>query len=141
MSRPYRHENQTRRLRVEALFDAQGGLCASCGRRMLLRDDPDSQGNSDGRLVSEDHFISRKAGGGHDITNRVAMHRDCNSAKGNRPPTGCERIFHQLVLEKLEMVEAAAHIANIPAARRVFVGEGRSPTLGDLWPKIGEANA
>jgi hypothetical protein len=140
MSRPYRFENQTRRLRLEALFEAQNGFCASCGLTMLLRDDPDADGNSDGRLISEDHLVARKSGGGHDITNRVAMHRYCNSVKGHRAPTGCERIFHLLVLTKLEMIEAAAHIGNVPMARKVFGEESRA-TLGDLWPKMGGEHA
>jgi hypothetical protein len=33
----------------------------------------------------------------------VAMHRACNSAKGDRKPTGCERVFHHLVLARLDI--------------------------------------
>lgn len=55
----------------------------------------------EGQLPSIDHVIARAAGGGDHIGNMLAMHRVCNSAKGDRPPNGCERIFHHMVLGRL----------------------------------------
>lgn len=129
----HRFKNQTRRLLVEALYEAQGRLCASCGKPMYLQTRHAIIVNIMD-YASIDHLYARNIGGGDDVTNKVAMHVRCNSSKGNRLPTACELIFHQLVLEKLEMVEAASAIANIPAARHVY-GEPSTATLGDLWPK------
>lgn len=91
--------SQRRKEPLGKLYDAQRGICASCGRRMV----PFGDCGLDHLLPSIDHLIARKSGGGDHIGNMVAMHRACNSAKGDRSPTGCERIFHHLVLARLDM--------------------------------------
>jgi hypothetical protein len=136
-----RLRKQTRGLLLEALYEAQEGLCAHCGTAMYL---PKRHQIIDNIMdyASIDHLWARRPEGSNppgsdDITNKVAMHARCNSHKKSRPPNGCELIFHQLVLAKLEMVEAAAAIKNIPAARHAYThGEPMKPTLGDIWPKM-----
>jgi hypothetical protein len=60
----------------------------------------DKESENDGDWPSVDHVIPRGAGGGDHDLNKVAMHRRCNSAKNHRFPTGCELIFHHIVLVK-----------------------------------------
>jgi hypothetical protein len=118
---------------IVRLFDAQGGLCAACGEQMFL---PKVHQIANYLLyASRDHLVPRKRGGGDDPRNAVAMHVGCNSRKGDRPPTGCELIFHTLVLERLHLppeTDVDPHI---------LVGEQPRATLADLWPKGREANA
>jgi len=48
---------------------------------------------------SVDHVLAQSLGGYSGRGNVVLAHIDCNSAKGNRLPTGCEMIWLQLVCE------------------------------------------
>lgn len=68
------------RLRA-CLYRAQGGHCAICGRKLksLLH-------------VTVEHVVPRARGGANE-GNRVASHRRCNEAKGDRLPSGCERLW------------------------------------------------
>lgn len=81
------------------LFRAQNGYCAGCGHRLPPIGDLCLIVN----CPSIDHFIARARGGGDHIGNMLLMHSRCNSAKGDRDPTGCERIWHQVVLAALDM--------------------------------------
>lgn len=111
---------------VVRLYDAQGGLCASCGTPMFL---PKVHQGQDYLLyASRDHLIPRKRGGSDCPRNAVAMHVKCNSSKSDRLPTGCELIFHALVLARLHLppeTDVTPHIEPIDARRA---------TLGDVWP-------
>ncbi len=129
---PNRSSQYNRKV-LETLFDAQGGLCASCGLEMFLPMRHPAVENHK-QFASIDHLWARRIGGSDDITNLVGMHAICNSSKQHRPPTGCELIFHALVLAKLDMVAAA--IATLPpeSPRRFSTGE-QPPTLADVWPK------
>lgn len=102
------------------LVEAQSGLCACCGQEM------DPHHEDDGYWPSEDHLIPRAAGGGNHDLNKVAMHRRCNSGKNHRLPTGCEKIFHHIVLAKLQMEEEV---------QLEFVKRKSDVTLADIWPK------
>lgn len=51
--------------------------------------------------VSIDHVVSRNQGGDDAFTNKLAMHALCNSKKGNRPPTGCELLWLDMVHSQL----------------------------------------
>lgn len=124
------------------LFDAQDGLCASCGYRMDLAtrtvlldlppEHPLMQLESYLLMASIDHLEPRSRGGTDCPRNKVAMHIRCNSDKGNRPPTGCERIFHMLVLERLHLPERSDFEPHI---NQHNPPPGTRPTLGDLWPR------
>lgn len=81
------------------LFRAQNGFCAGCGHRLPPIGDLCLIVN----CPSIDHLIARARGGGDHIGNMLLMHSRCNSAKGDRPPTGCERIWHHVVLAALEI--------------------------------------
>lgn len=113
----------TRKKITEALFRAQNGFCASCGKGMLLYQSGVYFDNTQ-VIASIDHLKARRVGGVDSIENMVAMHRGCNSAKGHRQPTGCELIFLSVVHAKLEIVPLA----------QVQDGPGKA-TLGDVWPK------
>jgi hypothetical protein len=79
--------------------------------------------------ASRDHLIPRKRGGTDCPRNAVAMHVACNSRKGDRLPTGCEMIFHALVLARLHLppeTDVVPHFEPTDAPRA---------TIGDLWPK------
>jgi hypothetical protein len=84
---------------ISALYDAQQGICPACGRKMPPLGDPALPH----LLPSIDHVIARAKGGGDHIGNMIAMHRKCNSTKSDRMPTGCEIVWHHLVLARLEM--------------------------------------
>lgn len=65
----------------DVLWRLQGGLCAGCGLAMRRR------------WTTLDHVIPRSRGGFDGFGDVVAMHRDCNQAKRDRWPTGCELIW------------------------------------------------
>lgn len=80
------------------MIRAQKGRCTICG---LLLDLGERYVCDDPYAASFDHVVPR-AMGGRDARNRTAAHRRCNSDKGCRAPTGCERIW-------LEAVNAAVY--------------------------------
>lgn len=81
------------------LFAAQRGFCAGCGCKMPPIGDPCLLQH----VPSIDHVEARARGGADNISNMTLMHAICNSRKGDRPPTGCERIWHHAVLAALEI--------------------------------------
>ncbi|WP_310533158.1 HNH endonuclease signature motif containing protein [Novosphingobium sp.] len=84
---------------VRQLYDAQRGICASCGKKMPPLGDLALL-----HLVpSIDHVDPRSKGGGNHMGNMILMHAKCNSVKGDRPANGCERIYHDLVLSVIGM--------------------------------------
>lgn len=84
---------------IKALYEAQRGICPACGHKMPPLGDP----TWPQLMPSVDHVTARAKGGGDHIGNMLAMHRGCNSAKGDRAPTGCELIWHHMVLARLEL--------------------------------------
>jgi 5-methylcytosine-specific restriction endonuclease McrA len=70
------------------LVDTQRGRCGICGGPMADYDPrPGAPFES-----SVEHVVPRKRGGG--ISGNVfASHKRCNTAKADRPPTGCELVF------------------------------------------------
>jgi len=102
---------------TKILFEAQNGICPACGMPLVPLQDL----CLDQDRLSVDHVHPRSAGGADHLGNMLAMHRRCNSAKGNRAPTGCELIWHALVLEKLEFWTQPPDTSG--------------PTLGDIWPR------
>lgn len=67
----------------QTLNGAQDGLCALCGHEML----------EELRNRSIDHTIPRSLGGKDDLGNLVLSHKECNGAKSNDIPTGCEMVW------------------------------------------------
>ena len=76
----------------EALSKVQGHLCASCGMPMYGKRPP--------MRASVDHVVPKGKGGSNDIGNLVAMHVDCNNKKADRMPTGCERLWLEVIRAK-----------------------------------------
>jgi 5-methylcytosine-specific restriction endonuclease McrA len=70
-----------RRMVRARLWEAQKGVCASCG--LLMRQDADGQHDL---YPSLDHVQPRSFGGGG-ASNYLLMHRLCNQLKGNAPPS------------------------------------------------------
>lgn len=48
-----------------------------------------------------DHVVPRSSGGGNGIRNGLLKHRACNSERADRPPTGCDLLWHEVVRVKL----------------------------------------
>ena len=93
---------------VAMLYEAQGGKCGSCGGRMALPGEPCDYW----MLPTVDHvWPLARYGADHD-GNKMLMHLPCNGAKADRPPNGCERLMHELVLARLGMCPAdiPAHV-------------------------------
>jgi 5-methylcytosine-specific restriction endonuclease McrA len=78
---------------LKLMIETQNGVCILCNQRLVIdfalrSDHPDRP--------SFDHVVS-KAKGGQDRGNRIAVHRQCNSIKSNRDPTGCELIWLMVI--------------------------------------------
>jgi len=105
---------------VARLWHLQGGACAICGKDMPARARP-----AKSSCLSLDHVWPRDRsrcrglpaappgagrhrrrtvapGSGRWPWQTVAAHGRCNSAKGNRPPTGCELIWLMAVRARIE---------------------------------------
>lgn len=110
---------------LSALVNAQDSICASCGSRMnplarMPMADPLAN-------PSIDHVTPRAKGGRDDRTNIVAMHIRCNTAKGDREPTGCEVIWREAV--------SAILGADYRSVQQILGARPRGATLADLWPR------
>lgn len=79
------HEMNDLRARLN---DAQGGLCAICGEKIVGK-------------ISLDHVIPHALLGKHRTGNYVAAHGECNGDKTNDVPTGCEMVWLLAVNAKL----------------------------------------
>lgn len=81
-----------------ALRWAQRDICAACGclvpsRKRLDRYHPD--------YPTFDHVIPRQSGGGRALANGLLKHQRCNQQRGNKPPTGCDQLWLDLVQARL----------------------------------------
>lgn len=76
----------------KVLFRAQGGRCGICGWPVR-----------NFKAASIEHVVPRSLGGFWGLGNMVAAHRDCNQAKGDRLPTGCELIWLLAVNARLDV--------------------------------------
>lgn len=74
---------------IRALVDLQLGICPYCDD--WLEFDPEF-GISHPLRPSIDHVMPRSRGG-QSLGNKLVMHRECNTKKGDRLPNGCERIW------------------------------------------------
>lgn len=82
---------------IRAITEAQLGICPYCDD--WLEFDPDF-GISHPLRPSIDHVMPRSLGG-QSVGNKLVMHRECNTLKGNRLPNGCERIWLAAVNARL----------------------------------------
>ena len=83
-----------------ALRWAQADICAGCGAflpsgKRLPRHHPDTP--------TFDHVIARSDGGGRTLSNGLLKHQRCNQQRGNKPPTGCDLLWRDLVQARLSM--------------------------------------
>ena len=83
------------------LFDAQRGICASCGIPMLRPSQVVKRWRLHPLGPTTDHVVPTRAGGPDNLTNKVAMHRACNTFKGGRMPNGCELVWLEVVRAKV----------------------------------------
>jgi 5-methylcytosine-specific restriction endonuclease McrA len=81
-----------------ALFEAQDGICALCFERMNPPCSNPSRTNQP--LSATLEHIFPLVMGGRDAT-AVAAHWECNQAKRNRRPTGCELLALDWVRTKV----------------------------------------
>lgn len=82
----------------QILHWAQGGRCAGCGQQMTLKRGL-PRDRSD--YPTYDHIVQKSRGGGHGLINGLLKHFACNMRRGSDPPTGCDRIWHALVSERI----------------------------------------
>lgn len=83
--RSERFDQQVQRIRwaaLDRLVPAQDWKCYLCGQSMRTRNEQ-----------SVDHVWPRVRNGYDGMGNMLAAHRACNTAKGERYPTGCELIM------------------------------------------------
>jgi hypothetical protein len=91
-----------------------------------------------------DHFIPRSKGGTFHIGNGLLKHRRCNTARGNQPPSGCDRIWREVVharrkkarkaaLGVLSVEISAAKRQQALEARLAREAQGRTINGGDGW--------
>ncbi len=109
-----RHRQRT------VLHWAQNGLCAGCGRSVNLSGrGPKSRAT----YPTFDHVIPKCRGGARTLINGLLKHRGCNERRDDLPPTGCDRIWQALVLERLESQQAIDtwNIVLSPTMHRVSV--------------------
>lgn len=88
---PFSQQGAASRAVRRALFAAQDGLCALCGRPMGAAN------------RSVDHVIPKALGGRNCVGNLLIAHSPCNGAKGDRPPTGCEMVWLLAVNNRLNL--------------------------------------
>ncbi|WP_407695738.1 HNH endonuclease [Sphingomonas changnyeongensis] len=81
---------------MRRLYKAQSGICAGCGKRIVLGQQGDPR-----KAASFDHVIPRSEGGRRVATNGLLKHAACNEARGNRPANGCDLIWHLVVSLRL----------------------------------------
>ena len=99
------------------LAELQGWTCPICGGAIQR-----ARGREPALFTTLDHVWPRRGKSGSTglYRNALATHADCNSAKGDRPPTGCEIIWLTAVNARMAL----------EAPKRAV----RVPTLADLWP-------
>lgn len=82
-----------------ALWLAQDGYCAGCGNKVTLRR---RKTPKNPLAPTFDHFVPASQGGSKALGNGLLKHKQCNEARADRPPTGCDRIWRNIVLARLE---------------------------------------
>ena len=86
--------------RLAMLRDAQGRICAGCGRPLAMQREGKRSRNFPYSLTF-DHVIPRHQGGTRSIDNGLAKHRACNAKRADNPPTGCDHIWQAVVYARL----------------------------------------
>lgn len=109
-------EGQRRARQKRILHWAQSGRCAGCGCGIGAKG-PRSRPS----YPTFDHVVAKSRGGGRVLINGLLKHRGCNDERGDRPPTGCDRVWHQVVLARLYSEEAAKVWSIELSARRFAV--------------------
>lgn len=112
--------------KLRQLYDAQGGICPRCTRKMIPLHIKKAGDHT--AIATVDHVIPRARGGLDSICNMVAMCWRCNNAKGDKPPTGCDFIW---------LASTAARIGVEPFDGPMRAWEPPAPpkrTLRDMWP-------
>lgn len=89
MPRPFEDRGPSATSVRRALFKAQEGVCALCGKSM----------GTASRSV--DHVIPKRMNGANRVGNLVISHYGCNFAKADRAPTGCELVWLLAVNNRL----------------------------------------
>lgn len=91
---PGKHKKRMKRRFL--LWKMQDLRCAGCGERAYPH-----LGARNPRRLTIDEAVPRAKGGLRELGNQLAMHQSCNRAKADRMPTGCERIWLEMVNARL----------------------------------------
>jgi hypothetical protein len=90
-----RKSTQALTLRVMALVEAQGGVCAYCPAKFTT---DDIEVDAPAVWPTFDHVIPKSKGGRNSIKNGLAACSPCNGGKGNRMPTKKELAIQARIL-------------------------------------------
>jgi len=82
---------------------AQRGYCAGCGEVFRRRY---AKRPNHAEAATFDHVTLARDGGRKELANGLAKHRRCNERRGQSPATGCDRIWHDVVLTRLNLMQA-----------------------------------
>ena len=96
-----RIEKANRDKLIRRIVDCQLGICPACDGLLKFHRDLDI---SHPLRPSIDHVFPRSKGGGN-YGNFLVMHGECNHAKADRLPTGCEMIWLAAVNARLGVLE------------------------------------
>lgn len=91
------------------LWEKSGGICALCDKAL----EPIAA------KVHIDHIVPRAAGGTNEVDNLQAVHKSCNSRKGNRP-----------------MAEVVERIRTTPPAHRSRPRSGKTTVIFTLSSEL-----
>lgn len=126
------------RHRLAILWLAQDGICAGCGRPVRKRSATPGQHSDAPDDPTFDHVATAISGGSNGLRNGILKHRACNEARGSRPPTGCDHLWHEVVRVKLARARqdrrktarrVERELENRPAQLRA-----RGGTMASIWP-------
>ncbi len=98
------NRKRSRQKQREILHWAQGGLCAGCGRPVSRLGRKPRHGPN---YPTFDHFDPKRLGGYRTLENGLLKHRKCNAARGGCLPTGCDLVWHWVVVDRLRSARAA----------------------------------
>ena len=89
------------------LHVAQDDTCAGCGQKFGLK----IRAPYSPLYPTLDHVQARAARGPNKIENLLLKHRRCNEARADAPPTGCDLLWQQVVIAKVEWSKMVLEIA------------------------------
>ncbi len=107
---------------------AQRGYCAGCGEMLSRRFDKKPHHPE---AATFDHVELASLGGRKELANGLAKHRRCNERRGESPATGCDRIWHDVVLTRLNLHHSQFRLRTTRPVRGGWGASMESPVSDD----------